>query len=79
MEEQGHPEPMGSVKVTSGFNLPAQWVLHTVGPQLHRNQHQPTAMQKTQLVKCYTACLDAVEALPALPISTVLFAFLMKY
>lgn len=85
MQEQGHPEPAGSVKVTPGFNLPAQWILHTVGPQLHRNQHQPTAMQKTQLAKCYTACLDAVEALPALPdgrkvvafccISTGLFAF----
>ena len=64
MQEQGHPEPVGRVKVTPGFNLPALahgWAL------MHRNQHQPIAMQKTQMAKCYTACLDAVEALPALP------------
>ena len=34
MEQQGHPEPVGSAKITPGFNLPARYVLHTVGPMI---------------------------------------------
>lgn len=85
MQEQGHAEPVGSVKVTPGFSLPAKWVLHTVGPSLNRGQGGPTATQKMQLASCYSSCLDAVEALPSLSdgrkaiafccISTGIFAF----
>lgn len=32
MRLQGHDEPVGRAKITSGYNLPAKWVLHTVGP-----------------------------------------------
>ena len=32
MERQGHAEPTGRVQVTDAYNLPARWVLHTVGP-----------------------------------------------
>ena len=32
MEQQGHPEPTGQAKLTAGYNLPARYVLHTVGP-----------------------------------------------
>ncbi|MBQ6562538.1 MAG: macro domain-containing protein, partial [Clostridia bacterium] len=32
MQRQGHEEPTGQAKITSGFNLPAAYVLHTVGP-----------------------------------------------
>ncbi|KAF9887639.1 hypothetical protein FE257_009732 [Aspergillus nanangensis] len=81
---QGHPEPTGSVKVTSGFNLPSQWVLHTVGPQLNARQ-SPERIHREQLAQCYRSCLDASERLPPLPdgkkvvvfccISTGLFAF----
>ncbi|OGM40636.1 ganglioside induced differentiation associated protein [Aspergillus bombycis] len=84
MLKQGHPEPVGSVKVTPGFNLPAPWVLHTVGPQVN-SRKSPGAVQKQQLAGCYRSCLDATESLPALPdgrkvvafccISTGLFAF----
>lgn len=84
IEDQGHIEPVGSAKVTPGFRLPASWVLHTVGPQLHRSQKlQP--YHKAQLASCYKSCLDAAESLPALEdgrkvvafccISTGLFAF----
>ncbi|KNG82083.1 putative ganglioside induced differentiation associated protein [Aspergillus nomiae NRRL 13137] len=84
MLEQGHPEPVGSVKFTPGFNLPTPWVLHTVGPQVN-SRKSPGTVQQQQLASCYRSCLDATESLPACPdgrkvvafccISTGLFAF----
>ncbi|CAI7580517.1 unnamed protein product [Penicillium bialowiezense] len=84
VEDQGHMEPVGSVKVTPGFLLPASWVLHTVGPQLAPKQ-KPQPHHEAQLASCYASCLDAAELLPALEdgrkviafccISTGLFAF----
>lgn len=81
---QNHSEPAGAAKVTPGFLLPAQWVLHTVGPQLHPRQ-KPQACHKMELTSCYKSCLDATESLPPLAdgrkvvafccISTGLFAF----
>ena len=32
MRRQGHEEPTGCAKITGGYNLPAKYVLHTVGP-----------------------------------------------
>ncbi|KAL5356266.1 hypothetical protein BJX96DRAFT_162335 [Aspergillus floccosus] len=84
MLEQGYPEPAGAAKVTPGFNLPSQYVLHTVGPQLGHGQ-KPELVHREQLSKCYISCLESANSLPALPdgrkvlvfccISTGLFAF----
>ena len=32
MKEQGYDEPTGKAKITSAYNLPSEYVLHTVGP-----------------------------------------------
>ena len=56
MQAQGHPEPNGRAKLTEGYNLPARYVLHTVGPIV---QGHVTRQDREELASCYRACLDA--------------------
>ena len=59
MERQGKPEPTGKAKITKGYNLPAKYVLHTVGPIV---RGQLTEKDRTLLAACYRSCLeDAYE------------------
>src|SRR5688572_20500066 len=55
MTAQGHPEVTGVAKITRGYNLPARFVLHTVGPIV---QGPLTEMHRRNLAQCYRACLD---------------------
>jgi O-acetyl-ADP-ribose deacetylase (regulator of RNase III) len=66
----------GSAKITHGYNLPAQWVIHTVGPVWRDGDHNEDAL----LAGCYrTSLAIAVErgirtiAFPA--ISTGIYGF----
>ena len=52
----GTEEPTGSARITSGFNLPAKYVIHTVGPIV--TTPRPLRQQEAQLASCYTSCLD---------------------
>ena len=60
MWEQGHEEPTGSAKITSGYNLPAKHVVHTVGPIVYGPR--PTAQDELALRSCYRSCLDEAAA-----------------
>lgn len=53
---QGSDEPTGSARITPGFNLPAKYVIHTVGPIV--TTPLPLRQQEAQLASCYTSCLD---------------------
>lgn len=46
------------VIMTRGYNLPARYVLHTVGPIVPNGC--PTPTQRQQLADCYTNCLDTI-------------------
>ena len=56
MDEQGHEEPTGRAKVTPAFNLPARFIIHTVGPIANG---RPTDEHRAQLAASYRSCLDA--------------------
>lgn len=59
MKKQGYEEAAGGAKITPGFNLPAKYVLHTVGPVIYG---RVTEKECGQLASCYRSCLKlAVE------------------
>lgn len=58
MEAQGYEEPVGKAKITKGYNLPAKYVIHTVGPVVGV---QVTEKQKEKLASCYRSCLKLAE------------------
>ena len=55
MAAQGHEEPTGAAKITKAYNLPAKYVLHTVGPIVRGN---PTLRDCELLARCYRSCLE---------------------
>ncbi|MBO1679770.1 protein-ADP-ribose hydrolase [Bittarella massiliensis (ex Durand et al. 2017)] len=58
MARQGAEEPVGRAKITPGFNLPCQYVLHTVGPYV---AGPLTEEHRRQLAACYRACLALAD------------------
>ena len=59
MAAQRHEEPTGQAKITPGFNLPARYVLHTVGPIV---QWKVTPRDQLALASCYRSCLELADA-----------------
>lgn len=58
IERQGHDEPVGQAKITGAYNLPCQYVLHTVGPIVNG---EPASRDEALLAGCYRACLALAE------------------
>lgn len=56
MNRQGHEEPPGGAKITSGFNLPSSWVIHTVGPIVTASG--PGKEDAALLTSSYKSCLN---------------------
>jgi O-acetyl-ADP-ribose deacetylase (regulator of RNase III) len=78
MQQQGFDEPTGQAKITKAYNLPAKYVLHTVGPIIGDTV---TTEDEKLLSSCYTACLDLarekadIHTLAFCCISTGVFRF----
>ncbi len=58
MRRQGHEEATGRAKITGGYNLPAKYVLHTVGPII---TERVTEEDSALLASCYRSCLKLAE------------------
>ncbi len=58
MQKQGHEEPTGQAKITKAYNLPCDYVIHTVGPIVDGK----VATEDEQLLaSCYRSCLELAE------------------
>lgn len=56
MDARGREEPTGTATITPAFNLPARYVLHTVGPIVRTGV--PSREDRTLLAGCYRSCLE---------------------
>ena len=50
--------PVGDAVATPGFDLPARWVIHTVGPNRHVGETDPEA-----LASCFRRSLEVADKL----------------
>ena len=76
MTKQGHEEKTGKAKITSGYNLPAKYILHTVGPIIQWK----VTKDEDLLASCYRECLKlaaetGVESIAFCCLSTGVFRF----
>lgn len=58
MKQQGHEEQTGQAKITPAFNLPSEYVIHTVGPIIQGKLKQSDC---ELLADCYRSCLTLAE------------------
>lgn len=52
---QGDEETCGGAKITSAYNLPSRYIIHTVGPMVGRTVLEE---DRSALRSCYVSCLD---------------------
>ena len=74
---RNYQEPTGHAMITPGYNLPAKYILHTVGPIV---QGRLTKEHEHLLASCYTSCLNLaaennLESIAFCCISTGVFMF----
>ena len=74
---QGHAEPTGQAKITSAYNLPCEYVIHTVGPIVSTRVSE---RDRQLLASCYRSSLElavqnGVQSLAFCCISTGEFHF----
>lgn len=77
MEQQGYEEPAGRAKITPAYNLPCDYVIHTVGPIV---QAELTKEHCRLLESCYRSCLlladeHRISSIAFCCISTGVFMF----
>ncbi len=77
MDRQGFDEPTGKAKITPAYNLPCEYVIHTVGPIV---RGAVTKRDRELLQSCYRSCLETayendIESIAFCCISTGEFHF----
>lgn len=59
IQQQGRKEPTGKAKITKGYNLPAHYVIHTVGPYIDERGVSP--LKENLLVSSYQSALELAD------------------
>ena len=77
IRKQGYDEPTGQAKITSAYNLPCDYVIHTVGPIINERL---TEKHCELLQSCYKSCLkiavqNNIDSIAFCCISTGVFGF----
>lgn len=77
MQAQGHEEPTGKAKITHAYNLPCDYVIHTVGPIVQGKLEQEHC---ELLESSYRSCLELavhnnIRSIAFCCISTGVFGF----
>lgn len=80
IQEQGYEEPTGQAKITPSYNLPCDYVIHTVGPIVRGTLTDDDCLL---LESSYRSCLkiaveNRVESIAFCCISTGVFGFPQK-
>lgn len=81
MQRLGRKAQTSEAIITKGYNLPARYVIHTVGPIIPNGV--PSRGQEVQLANCYRHCLELadkyhLESIAFCCISTGVFMFPQK-
>ena len=82
MQKQSHDEEVGKAKITSAYNLPSKYVIHTVGPAIPYGAG-PCREDCEKLASCYRSCLElasqnGLESIAFCSISTGVFNFTQR-
>lgn len=77
MMKQGHEEETGKAKITKGYNLPAKYVIHTVGTIV---DGRVSERNEEELKSCYISCIKLadeykLDSIAFCCISTGIFGF----
>lgn len=77
MKEKNYFLPTGKALITKGYNLPAKYVIHTVGPIIYE---EVTEKEEQELINCYINSLklaiqNGIKTIAFSCISTVEFRF----
>ncbi|WP_184284707.1 protein-ADP-ribose hydrolase [Jeotgalicoccus coquinae] len=81
MNKQGRKEAVGRAKITSAYNLPSDYIIHTVGPVVQDSR--VSLMKQDLLSKCYRSCLELadknnIQSIAFCSISTGVFGYPKK-
>lgn len=55
MKQKNYNLKTSEVIISNGYNLPAKYIIHTVGPIIY---NQVSDIEERQLAKCYQNCLE---------------------
>ncbi|RDW18933.1 protein-ADP-ribose hydrolase [Oceanobacillus chungangensis] len=59
IKAQGRKEPIGKAKITKAYNLPSDYIIHTVGPFI--DQRGVTPIREQLLASSYRSCLALAD------------------